>query len=61
MNVKFIKAKIEEHGLKKNYIAKELNMNYSSFIEFLNERIDLRSKYIPKLAEILQVEIKDLF
>lgn len=61
MNTTFIKSKIEELGLKKNFIAEKLDMNYNSFIDFLAGRIDLRSKYIPKLAEILKVKIEDLF
>lgn len=60
MNIDFIKNRIKELGIKKNFIAKKLGMKNQNFSLFITGKIKLPYKYVPKLAETLQVEIKDL-
>ena len=61
MNLEFINNRIKEIGIKKSFIAKKLGMTKQNFSLFITGKINLQCKYIPKLAEILRVEIKDLF
>lgn len=42
-------------------IADMLDLDRSTYINWENETSDIKSQYIPKLAEIFGVEIQDLF
>ena len=42
-------------------IAEMLDLDRGTYINWENETSDIKSQYIPKLAEILGVEIQDLF
>jgi transcriptional regulator with XRE-family HTH domain len=42
-------------------IADLLEIDRRTYINWENEENDVKSEYIPKLAEIFNVEIKDLF
>jgi len=42
-------------------IADMLNLDRSTYVNWENETSDIKSQYIPKLAEIFKVDIKDLF
>lgn len=42
-------------------IADMLNLDRSTYVNWENETFDVKSQYIPKLAEIFKVDIKDLF
>ncbi|KMQ67178.1 hypothetical protein ACM39_15510 [Chryseobacterium sp. FH2] len=47
--------------LSQQEIADRLNIDRVTYINWENETFDVKSQYIPKLAEILDVEISDLF
>jgi len=42
-------------------IADMLGLDRATYIRWENETSDVKSQYIPQLAEIFQVDIKDLF
>lgn len=42
-------------------IADQLNIDRVTYANWENETFDVKSQYIPKLADIFEVEIKDLF
>lgn len=42
-------------------LADKLNVDRITYINWENQTNDIKSNYIPKLAEIFKVEIKDLF
>ena len=42
-------------------IADLLGVDRSTYISWENETTDIKSQYIPKLADIFKVDIKDLF
>ncbi|GAA5092988.1 hypothetical protein GCM10023210_22730 [Chryseobacterium ginsengisoli] len=42
-------------------IADQLNIDRVTYANWENETFDIKSQYIPKLADIFEVEIKDLF
>lgn len=42
-------------------IADLLGIDRSTYINWENETTDIKSQYIPKLAEIFKIDIKDLF
>ncbi|WP_048512515.1 helix-turn-helix transcriptional regulator [Chryseobacterium sp. FH2] len=42
-------------------VADMLGLDRSTYINWENETSDVKSQYIPKLAEIFNVEIRDLF
>lgn len=51
---------------KKNYIglkeiADQLNVDRATYANWENQMFDTKSQYIPKLADIFAVEIKELF
>jgi len=47
--------------LSQQEIADMLNLDRSTYINWENETSDVKSQYIPKLAEIFKVGIEDLF
>lgn len=42
-------------------IADKLNVDRITYVNWENETSDIKSQYIPKIAEIFNVEIQDLF
>lgn len=42
-------------------IADQLNIDRVTYANWENETFDIKSQFIPKLADIFDVEIKDLF
>lgn len=42
-------------------IADQLNIDRVTYANWENEMFDVKSQYIPKLSEIFNVDIKDLF
>lgn len=42
-------------------IADMLDLNRNTYIKWENGTTDIKSQYIPKLAEIFEVKIQDLF
>ena len=42
-------------------IANMLDLDRTTYINWENETSDIKSQYLPKLAEIYGVEIQDLF
>ncbi len=42
-------------------IADLLNIDRKTYVNWENDQNDIKSEYIPKLASIFKVEIKDLF
>ncbi len=42
-------------------IADQLNIDRVTYANWENEMFDIKSQYIPKLADIFAVEIKELF
>jgi DNA-binding XRE family transcriptional regulator len=55
-NLKRLKSKYSHQD-----IADQLGVDRSTYISWENETTDIKSQYIPKLADIFKVEIKDLF
>ena len=47
--------------LSQQEVADMLGLDRSTYINWENETSDVKSQYIPKLAEIFGVEIQDLF
>lgn len=47
--------------LSQQEIVDMLGLDRSTYINWENETSDIKSQYIPKLAEIFNVDIKDLF
>lgn len=42
-------------------VADQVGVSRTTYVGWENENSDVKSEYIPKLAEIFNVEIKDLF
>jgi len=57
-NLKRLRAKTK---LSQQDIADQLNIDRATYINWENETFDIKSQYIPKLAGIFKVDIKDLF
>ena len=47
--------------LSQQEVADMLGLDRSTYINWENETSDVKSQYIPKLAEIFKVNIDDLF
>lgn len=47
--------------LSQQEIADKLEIDRVTYINWENETSDIKSQYIPKLAEIFEVEIQELF
>lgn len=57
-NIKRLRNKTK---LSQQEIADMLGLDRSTYINWENEISDIKSQYIPKLAEIFNVDIRDLF
>lgn len=47
--------------LSQQEIADKLNIDRATYINWENETFDVKSQYIPKLAEIFDVELHEFF
>jgi len=47
--------------LSQQEVADRLEIDRVTYINWENENSDVKSQYIPKIAEIFEVEIQDLF
>ncbi len=57
-NLKRLRAKTK---LSQQDIADQLNIDRATYINWENETFDIKSQYIPKLADIFDVDLQDLF
>ena len=57
-NLKKLRSKTK---LSQQEIADMLGLDRNTYTNWENEATDIKSQYIPKLAEIFQVKIQDLF
>ena len=55
------RLRINTTKLSQQDIANQLNVDRITYINWENESNDIKSQYIPELAKIFKVEIKDLF
>jgi transcriptional regulator with XRE-family HTH domain len=55
------KIRTNKTKLSQQEIADMLGLDRSTYINWENETSDIKSQYIPKLAEIFDIDIKDLF
>lgn len=56
-----IKKSISESGLKKNYLAKQLNMKYDTFRRKLNGETDFKVNEVLNLTKLLNIKITEVF
>lgn len=56
-----IKTAISLSGLKKNYIAKTMNIKYDTFRRKLNGQTDFKVSEILTLAKLLNIKITEVF
>jgi len=57
-NLKRLRAKTK---LSQQDIADQLNIDRATYINWENETFDVKSQYIPKLADIFDVDLQELF
>lgn len=57
-NLKRLRAKTK---LSQQDIADQLNIDRATYINWENETFDIKSQYIPKLADIFDVDLQELF
>jgi transcriptional regulator with XRE-family HTH domain len=55
------KIRTNKTKLSQQEIADMLGLDRSTYINWENETSDIKSQYIPKLAEIFNVDIRELF
>jgi transcriptional regulator with XRE-family HTH domain len=55
------KLRINNTKLSQKDIADYLNVDRNTVAAWENGKTDIKSEYIPKIAELLNIEIKDLF
>lgn len=60
MKLNKIKIILEESGRKQTYIAEKLGMSYQQINEWCNNKRQPSLENLYKIAEILDVEVKDL-
>jgi DNA-binding XRE family transcriptional regulator len=56
-----LKKAIKKSGLKRKYIAKELDINYDTFRRKLKGDSDFKVEELLKLCEIIKIDIKEIF
>lgn len=52
---------IQDSGLKKQFLAKQLEMKYDTFRRKLKGDSDFKVEELLKLCEILKIDIKEIF
>lgn len=55
------KLRINKTRFSQQDVADKLEIDRVTYINWENESSDIKSQYIPKIAEIFDVEIQDLF
>ncbi len=55
------KIRINKTKFSQQDVADKLEIDRVTYINWENETSDIKSQYIPKIAEIFDVEIQDLF
>ena len=55
VDVKLLSKKIEESGLKREYIADQCGMTRTSFYNKVNNRSDFTTREVSRLCELLSI------
>jgi hypothetical protein len=54
-NTKLLEKKIEESGLRKNFIARALNLSPYGFAKKINNETEFKTSEVDKLCKILGI------
>lgn len=60
MRLNCIKSVLEDRGISQTWLAKKLNKSFSMVNAYACNRIQPNLEMLQKIAEILQVDLKDL-
>ena len=60
MDIKALKQKIDERGLKIKYLAKELNLSYEAMCRKVKGENEFKASEMRKLADILDMSNDDI-
>ncbi len=61
MYLENIKKLVNESGLKRNYVARVLNMKYDTFRRKLNGETEFKISEVINLCKLLNINITEVF